>query len=76
MNDNAGNQPNDHAGKSHDEKVAAEKHTRQKAQEQPGGRMAEKGTESDSTHSSGTLSEEGRKVWRTGAGIDGGGKSK
>ncbi|WGS53306.1 hypothetical protein LFL96_19725 [Paraburkholderia sp. D15] len=66
---------NDHAGKSHDERIAAEKQKKQKAQEPAGGPMAAEGTEADATHSSGKLSDEGRKVWRTGAGIDGGGKS-
>jgi hypothetical protein len=63
------------SGKSHDEAVAARKGQRQKAQEQPGGEMAVEDTQSDATHSCGELSEQGKKVWRTGAGLDGGGKS-
>ncbi|MFM0731106.1 hypothetical protein PQQ52_11510 [Paraburkholderia sediminicola] len=66
---------NPYAGRSHDERSAAEKHRKQKAQEQPGGSMAVEGTESDATHSSGELSEKGKEVWRKGAGINGGGKS-
>ena len=66
---------NDHAGRSHDERYAARKQKKQKSQEPPGGSMAVEGTEPDATHSSGELSEEGKEVWRTGAGIDGGGKS-
>jgi sporulation protein YlmC with PRC-barrel domain len=66
---------NPHAGRSNDERVAA--HTRKKlpSLEQPGGPMAVEGSESDITHSSGQLSEAGKEVWRTGAGMDGGGKS-
>ncbi|WP_408274161.1 hypothetical protein [Paraburkholderia sediminicola] len=66
---------NTHAGQSQDERIAARKHKKQKAQEQSGGSMAVEGTEPDATHSSGELSEEGKAVWRKGAGIDGGGKS-
>ena len=66
---------NTYAGQSHDEQIAARKQRKQKAQEQPGGPMAVEGTEPDATHSSGELSDEGKKVWRTGAGLDGGGKS-
>lgn len=65
----------DHAGKSHDEAVAARKQQKQKAQEQPGGDMAVDNTQTDATHSAGELSEKGKQVWRTGSGIDGGGKS-
>ncbi|WP_133646482.1 hypothetical protein [Paraburkholderia flava] len=65
----------DHAGKSHDEAVAARKQQKQKAQEQPGGDMAVDNTQADATHSAGELSEKGKQVWRTGSGIDGGGKS-
>ncbi|MFP3563052.1 hypothetical protein [Paraburkholderia sp. SIMBA_030] len=64
-----------YAGRSQDERVAARKHKKQKAQEQSGGSMAVEGTEPDATHSSGQLSEKGKEVWRRGAGIDGGGKS-
>ncbi|MDQ7979675.1 hypothetical protein QYH69_20735 [Paraburkholderia sp. SARCC-3016] len=63
------------SGKSHDEAMAARKGHRQKAQEQPGGEMAVENTQADAEHSCGELSEEGKKVWRTGSGIDGGGKS-
>jgi hypothetical protein len=63
-----------YAGKSHDEAVAARKHEKQRAQEQPGGEMAVDGTEADKTHSCGELSERGKEVWRKGSGMDGGGK--
>ncbi|MDT8837025.1 hypothetical protein ParKJ_06340 [Paraburkholderia fungorum] len=66
---------NTHAGRSQDERVAARKQQKQKAQEQPGGSNAVEGTAPDATHSSGKLSEEGKEVWRKGAGIDGGGKT-
>lgn len=66
---------NSYAGRSQDERIAARKHRKQKAQEQAGGSKAVEGTESDATHSSGDLSEEGKEVWRKGARIDGGGKS-
>jgi hypothetical protein len=64
----------DYAGKSHDEALAARKHHKQRSQEQPGGEMAAPDTRADRTHSCGELSEEGKAVWRTGEGIDGGGK--
>ncbi|GAB2896361.1 hypothetical protein GCM10027093_35050 [Paraburkholderia jirisanensis] len=64
-----------YSGKSHDEAVAVRKGERQKAQEQAGGNMAVEDTQSDPANSSGQLSEEGKKVWRTGAGLDGGGKT-
>ena len=66
---------NDHAGRSHDERVAVRQRKKTPAQEQPGGAMAVEGTEPDATHSSGELSEKGKEVWRKGAGMDGGGKS-
>jgi hypothetical protein len=66
---------NEYAGRSHDERVAARKRRKTKSQEQPGRTMAVEGTEPDTTHSSGELSERGKEVWRKGAGIDGGGKS-
>jgi hypothetical protein len=65
----------DYAGKSHDEAVAARKKQKQRAQEPAGGAMAVDGVEADATHSSGELSEQGKQVWRTGAGLDGGGKA-
>jgi hypothetical protein len=65
---------NTHAGKSHDDKVAVRQEKKQKAHEQSGGDMAVPGSESDKQHSSGELSDEGKQVWRKGAGIDGGGK--
>ncbi|MGF6260050.1 hypothetical protein QFZ96_006493 [Paraburkholderia youngii] len=65
----------DYAGKSHDEAVAARKKARQRAQEPAGGKMAVDGVEADATHSCGELSEQGKQVWRTGAGLDGGGKA-
>jgi hypothetical protein len=55
--------------------VAARKQERQRAQEQSGGHMAVEGTTADPKHSSGELSEEGKRVWRTGSGLDGGGKA-
>ncbi|ACD21308.1 hypothetical protein [Paraburkholderia phytofirmans] len=63
-----------HAGKSHDEAVAARKKEKQRAQEQAGGEMAVDGTEANATSSSGELSESGKEVWRRGSGMDGGGK--
>jgi hypothetical protein len=65
----------EYAGRSHDERVAQRKREKQRAQEPPGGSMAEHGTQPDSHHSSGELSQQGKEVWRKGAGIDGGGKS-
>jgi hypothetical protein len=66
---------NDYAGKSHDEALAVRKKVKQRAQEPAGGEMAVDGVEADSTHSCGELSEKGKQVWRTGAGMDGGGKA-
>ena len=65
-----------YAGKSHDEAVAARKKEKQRAQDQAGGDMAVDGTQADQTHSSGELSEAGKRAWRTGSGMDGGGKSR
>lgn len=65
---------NTHAGKSHDERVAARKDQKQASLEQPGGEMAVDGTQADATHSSGQLSEAGKRVWQNGGGMDGGGK--
>lgn len=65
----------DHAGKSHDEAMAARKKEKQRSLEPPGGEMAVDGTQADEAHSSGQLSERGKEVWRKGAGIDGGGKT-
>ncbi len=64
-----------YAGRSHEERLEQEKGAERRAQEPPGGHMAEKGTEPDAKNSSGKLSEEGRKAWQTGSGIDGGGKA-
>jgi hypothetical protein len=64
-----------YAGRSQEERRAQRKGEKQRAQEQPGGHLAQEGTEPDKHHSSGKLSEEGRKVWQTGSGIDGGGKT-
>ena len=64
----------DYAGKSHDEALAARKNQKQKSQEQAGGEMAIEGTEGDATHSCGELSERGKQVWRSGSGINGGGR--
>lgn len=66
---------NDYAGRSQDERVARRKHAKQPAQEPPGGEMAVPGTEPDRSHSSGELSEQGKEVWRKGAGLDGGGRA-
>lgn len=65
-----------HSGKSQDERVAARKGEKQRALEQPGGDMAVDGTQADETHSSGELSETGKRAWRTGSGMDEGGKSR
>ncbi|HEX7682994.1 MAG TPA: hypothetical protein VF446_05570 [Trinickia sp.] len=65
---------NVHSGKSQDERVAARKQQKQASLEQPGGEMAVDGTEADDTHSCGELSEAGKRVWRTGSGMDGSGK--
>jgi len=65
----------EYAGRSHDERVAQRKREKKGATEPPGGDMAVHGTEPDATHSSGELSEQGKEVWRKGAGLDGGGKS-
>ena len=65
-----------HSGRSQDERVAARKQEKQRSLEQPGGEMAVDGTEADETHSSGELSEAGKRAWRTGTGMDGGGKSR
>jgi len=67
---------NIHAGKSQDERVAARKGEKPRSLEQPGGEMAVDATEADATHSSGELSEAGKAAWRTGSGMDGGGKSR
>jgi hypothetical protein len=61
-------------GRSHDEAVAVRHKQKQKAQEQAGGEMAIEGTEADPEHSCGELSERGKQVWRSGSGINGGGK--
>ena len=65
-----------HAGRSQDERVAKRKGRSLPSLEPPGGKMAEEGTQPDETHSSGQLSEAGKAVWRTGSGIDGGGKTR
>ncbi len=67
---------NVHSGKSQDERVAARKHRKQPSLEQPGGEMAVDGTQADATHSSGQLSEAGKRAWQTGTGMDGGGKRR
>jgi hypothetical protein len=66
---------NNYAGRSQEDRIAQRKGTPQRSQEQPGGPMAQPGTEPDKEHSSGELTEEGKQVWRTGSGIDGGGKT-
>ena len=65
-----------HSGRSQDERVAARKQQKQRSLEPPGGDMAVDGTEADETRSSGELSEAGKRAWRTGTGMDGGGKSR
>lgn len=65
---------NVHSGKSQDERVAARKQQKQASLEPSGGEMAVDGTEADETRSCGELSEAGKRVWRTGSGMDGGGK--
>jgi hypothetical protein len=64
-----------YAGRSQEERIAQRKGSQPRSQEQPGGTMAERGTEPDKDNSSGQLTEEGKQVWRTGSGIDGGGKT-
>lgn len=63
-----------YADRSHDEVIAARHKLKQKAQEQAGGEMAIEGTEADAEHSCGELSERGKQVWRSGSGINGGGR--
>jgi len=65
----------EHSGKSHDEALSQRKKQKQRSLEQPGGEMAVEGTQADETHSCGELSERGKQVWRTGSGLDGGGKT-
>lgn len=65
----------EHSGKSHDEALSKRKNEKQRSLEQPGGEMAVEGTQADETHSCGELSERGKQVWRTGTGLDGGGKT-
>ena len=65
-----------HSGRSQDERVAARKQQKQRSLEPPGGDMALDGTPDDETHSRGELSEAGKRAWRTGTGMDGGGKSR
>jgi hypothetical protein len=57
---------------AHDEAVAARHKQKQKAQEQACGVIALEGVEAE--HSSGELSGQGKQVWRSGSGIDCGGK--
>jgi hypothetical protein len=64
-----------YAGRSQEDRIARDKQQKQPAQEQSGGDMAQPGTEADKDHSCGELSERGKQVWRTGSGIDGGGKT-
>jgi hypothetical protein len=52
-----------------------QKRQKPRALEQPGGDMAVDGTQADETHSWDELSERGKQVWRTGSGLDGGGKT-
>jgi hypothetical protein len=64
-----------YAGRSQEDRIGQRKGSQQRSQEQPGGSMAEPGTEPDRDHSSGELTEEGKQAWRTGSGIDGAGKT-
>jgi hypothetical protein len=64
-----------YAGRSQEDRIAQRKEQKPRAQEQPGGAMAREGTQPDKERSSGELSEKGKEVWRTGSGIDGGGKT-
>jgi hypothetical protein len=64
-----------YAGRSQEERRAQQEGEKQLAQEHPGGPMAKEATEPDKHHSSGDLSDEGKKVWQTGSGIDGSGKT-
>ncbi|MDR5762728.1 hypothetical protein [Caballeronia sp. LZ035] len=64
-----------YAGRSQEDRIAQRKGKPQRSQEQPGGSMAQPGTEPDRDRSCGELTEEGKQVWRTGSGIDGGGKT-
>jgi len=48
---------NTYAGQSQDERIAARKHKKQRAQEQAGGSMAVEGTQADATHSCGELTQ-------------------
>jgi hypothetical protein len=66
---------NDYAGRSQEDRIARDKQQKQRAQEQPGGDMAKPGTAPDKDRSCGELTERGKDVWRTGSGIDGGGKT-
>lgn len=50
-----------YAGRSQEERRAQRKGEKQRAQEQPGGHLAQEGTEPDKHHSSGQLSEEGKR---------------
>jgi hypothetical protein len=67
---------NVHSGKSQDERVAVRKRHKLPSLEQPGGEMAVDGTQADATHSSGELSEAGKRAWQGGTGMDGGGKRR
>jgi hypothetical protein len=59
-----------HAGRSQEDRIAAEKGEKLPSQEQPGGQMAVEGTEAGKDSSSGQLSEDGKDVWRQGSTID------
>ena len=60
-----------YAGRTQDDRAAARKGERVPAQEQPGGSMAVEGTKPDASHSSGELSEEGKRAWQQGNTIGG-----
>ena len=64
-----------YAGRSQEDRIAQRKGKQPTSQEQPGGPMAEPGTEPNKDHSSGQLSEKGKQAWRTGSGIDEDGKT-
>ncbi|MDR5806378.1 hypothetical protein [Caballeronia sp. LZ001] len=59
-----------YAGRSQDDRVAAEKGQKLPAQEQAGGEMAVEGTHASKDTSSGELSEAGKDIWRQGSTID------
>lgn len=59
-----------YAGRSQEDRIAAEEGKKLPSQEQAGGNMAIEGSESGKDASSGELSEAGKDVWRQGSTID------